>query len=67
MTYRSRPQLAHQNREIAKCERKRRHRSRSSALIAIHTAERTRKVKLEEYECPWCGGWHLTKKKDIRP
>ena len=44
------------------CERKKRYASRTEAETAIHDCRRHGSRDLHCYQCPYCGGWHLTHK-----
>lgn len=44
------------------CEGKERYRDHAHAVVAARFAGQKRGVKLRTYDCPFCSGWHLTKK-----
>ena len=44
------------------CERKKRYASRTGAETAIRDCRRHGSRDLHCYQCPYCGGWHLTHK-----
>ena len=44
------------------CERKKRYASRTEAETAIRDCRRHGSRDLHCYQCPYCGGWHLTHK-----
>ena len=44
------------------CERKKRYASRTEAEAAIRDCRRHGSRDLHCYQCPYCGGWHLTHK-----
>lgn len=44
------------------CERKKRYASRAEAEAAIRDCRRHGSRDLHCYQCPYCGGWHLTHK-----
>ena len=44
------------------CERKKRYASRTEAETAIRDCRRHGSRNLHCYQCPYCGGWHLTHK-----
>lgn len=43
------------------CHGKNRYPAEIAALIAAQRYAELRKVALRVYECPVCGGWHITK------
>lgn len=44
------------------CERKKRYASRTETETAIRDCRRHGSRDLHCYQCPYCGGWHLTHK-----
>ena len=46
------------------CTRKRWYASKAQARAGKQRAERVGKQHYRIYRCTWCGGWHLTTKKD---
>lgn len=49
------------------CDRKTRYPTAEHAAVAASKALRRRPGALRYYECPWCGGWHLTSKVEVKP
>ena len=48
-------------REFRACGRKRRYETRVDAKkVAERSSRRKDAPKIFVYECPYCGGWHLT-------
>lgn len=48
-------------REFRACGRKRRYETRVEAAKAAERSSRRKdSPKIFVYECPYCGGWHLT-------
>lgn len=48
-------------REFRACGRKRRYETRVEATKAAEKSSRRKDApKIFVYECPYCGGWHLT-------
>ena len=47
--------------EFRACGRKKRYETRAEAKKAAEASSRRRDApKIFVYECPYCGGWHLT-------
>lgn len=44
------------------CLKKHRYRSEHDARLAANNAETKRGTRLRVYQCPLCGGWHITRK-----
>lgn len=50
-----------QSREYRACGRKKRYDTRVDAKKAAERSSRRKDApKIFVYECPYCGGWHLT-------
>jgi hypothetical protein len=54
---------AEQNRQ-AMCLTKMRYYSRIDAKISATRCAERRGGTLRVYQCPWCFGWHLTKREE---
>lgn len=50
-------------RRYKACDRKKRYTTRTEAEAARIACERHGARSLHIYQCPYCGGWHLTHKK----
>ena len=62
-TQRNRMDAEHEERLRHKaCERKKRYHTRADAESAIRDCKRHGSRDLHCYQCPYCGGWHLTHK-----
>lgn len=48
-------------REWSECRKKGRYRDDTEAKRVRRCCERSRGEPLRVYECPRCGGWHLTR------
>jgi len=48
------------------CLKKARYRSEHEARLFANRGENKRGVRLRVYECPICGGWHITKRTESR-
>lgn len=54
-------------REFRACGRKRRYETRIDAKKAAERSSRRKDApKIFVYECPYCGGWHLTHRRPGR-
>lgn len=54
-------------REFRACGRKRRYETRFDAKRAAERSSRRKDApKIFVYECPYCGGWHLTHRRPGR-
>lgn len=54
-------------REFRACGRKRRYETRVGAKKAAERSSRRKDApKIFVYECPYCGGWHLTHRRPLR-
>lgn len=54
-------------REFRACGRKRRYETRVDAKKAAERSSRRKDApKIFVYECPYCGGWHLTHRRPGR-
>lgn len=53
--------------EFRACGRKKRYDTRVDAKKAAETSSRRKDApKIFVYECPYCGGWHLTHRRPQR-
>lgn len=58
---RARPRAGEDPAEFRACGRKRRYETRVEAAKAAEKSSRRKDAqKIFVYECPYCGGWHLT-------
>lgn len=58
---RERPRAGEDPAEFRACGRKRRYETRVEAARAAEKSSRRKDApKIFVYECPYCGGWHLT-------
>ena len=58
---RARPRAGEDPAEFRACGRKRRYETRVEAAKAAEKSSRRKdEPKIFVYECPYCGGWHLT-------
>ncbi len=58
---RGRPRAGEDPAEFRACGRKRRYETRVEAAKAAEKSSRRKDApKIFVYECPYCGGWHLT-------
>lgn len=58
---RERPRAGEDPAEFRACGRKRRYEMRVEAAKAAEKSSRRKDApKIFVYECPYCGGWHLT-------
>ena len=58
---RARPRAGEDPAEFRACGRKRRYETRVEATKAAEKSSRRKDApKIFVYECPYCGGWHLT-------
>lgn len=58
---RARPKAGEDPAEFRACGRKRRYETRVEAAKAAEKSSRRKDApKIFVYECPYCGGWHLT-------
>lgn len=58
---RERPRAGEDPAEFRACGRKRRYETRVEAAKAAEKSSRRKDApKIFVYECPYCGGWHLT-------
>lgn len=58
---RARPRAGEDPAEFRACGRKRRYETRVEAVKAAEKSSRRKDApKIFVYECPYCGGWHLT-------
>ena len=56
-----------QSREYRACGRKKRYDTRVDAKKAAERSSRRKDApKIFVYECPYCGGWHLTHRRPAR-
>ena len=54
-------------REFRACGRKKRYNTRVDAKKAAERSSRRKDApKIFVYECPYCGGWHLTHRRPAR-
>lgn len=54
-------------REFRSCGRKKRYDTRVDAKKAAERSSRRKDApKIFVYECPYCGGWHLTHRRPAR-
>ena len=54
-------------REFRACGRKKRYETRVDAKKAAERSSRRKDApKIFVYECPYCGGWHLTHRRPAR-
>ena len=54
-------------REFRACGRKKRYETRVDARKAAARSSRRKDApKIFVYECPYCGGWHLTHRRPTR-
>ena len=54
-------------REFRACGRKKRYEMRVDAKKAAERSSRRKDApKIFVYECPYCGGWHLTHRRPAR-
>ena len=54
-------------REFRACGRKKRYETRVDARKAAEKSSRRKDApKIFVYECPYCGGWHLTHRRPAR-
>lgn len=58
---RARPRAGEDPAKFRACGRKRRYETRVEAAKAAEKSSRRKDApKIFVYECPYCGGWHLT-------
>lgn len=58
---RAQPRAGEDPAEFRACGRKRRYETRVEAAKAAEKSSRRKDTpKIFVYECPYCGGWHLT-------
>ncbi len=58
---RAQPRAGEDTAEFRACGRKRRYETRVEAAKAAEKSSRRKDApKIFVYECPYCGGWHLT-------
>lgn len=58
---RAQPRAGEDPAEFGACGRKRRYETRVEAAKAAEKSSRRKDApKIFVYECPYCGGWHLT-------
>ena len=64
---RERPRAGEDPAEFRACGRKRRYETRVEAAKAAEKSSRRKDApKIFVYECPYCGGWHLTHRRPGR-
>lgn len=64
---RSRIRLGEDPAEFRACRRKKRYETRVEAQKAAERSSKRKDApKIFVYECPYCGGWHLTHRRPKR-
>ena len=67
MSLRQEVTMDEQSRKYRACERKKRYDTRVDARKAAERSSRRKDApKIFVYECPYCGGWHLTHRRPGR-